>query len=484
MIPPTARDDPDEAPRDEHPAEARDAASETATRQVEPGEPEESEESTAEVTVVDWNRLPGPLRARLAELAAAALSEMRPGDVPMRLRPVVRFAPAKRAKLGQTELLAGLRDSSVFRAAVLDWCRNHRPTALRLDASDALAVAAAAVLQDSPTAIHHVELIDHRSAIATLRGERDTAVARAEKLATDNERLRAELAETGRIAQQAQEQSGSDADRLRKRLRDQGMKLKEAKDDAAAARSESERVREEAERSVSEMAAERDRERSRAAEERARADRAGREVETARQAAREARQGDELRLALLLDTLEGSVAGLRREIGADQMGADMTAGPRPAETISGVRTHSATTGEVADLAGLDRLLALPAVHLIVDGYNVTKTGYPELTLADQRDRLAHQLAALAARASVEVTLVFDGADVVAVPHAGPRGVRVLFSDPGVQADDVIRDLVEAEPRGRQIVVATSDRAVVSSVRRRGAYAVSSAVLLERINRSS
>lgn len=137
-------------------------------------------------------------------------------------------------------------------------------------------------------------------------------------------------------------------------------------------------------------------------------------------------------------------------------------------------------GEVSDTASLERLLALPAVHLIVDGYNVTKTGYAELPLADQRERLAHQLAALASRTGVEVTVVFDGADVLSVPTAGPRGVRVLFSEAGVQADDVIRALVEAEPSGRQLVVATSDRAVVRSVRRQGAYAVASAILLARL----
>ena len=40
---------------------------------------------------------------------------------------------------------------------------------------------------------------------------------------------------------------------------------------------------------------------------------------------------------------------------------------------------------------------LPQVHLIVDGYNVTKTGYGELPLVDQRTRLVTALAALAAR---------------------------------------------------------------------------------------
>jgi predicted RNA-binding protein with PIN domain len=122
------------------------------------------------------------------------------------------------------------------------------------------------------------------------------------------------------------------------------------------------------------------------------------------------------------------------------------------------------------------------VHLIVDGYNVSKTGYPELPLADQRTRLVGQLAALAARTGVEVTVVFDGAGVVSAPTRGSRGVRVLFSDAGVPADDVIRDLVAAEPQGRPVVVGTSDRAVVASVRTCGAYAVPSSVLLGRLVR--
>jgi predicted RNA-binding protein with PIN domain len=128
------------------------------------------------------------------------------------------------------------------------------------------------------------------------------------------------------------------------------------------------------------------------------------------------------------------------------------------------------------------LLALPVVHLVVDGYNVTKTGYPDLTLSDQRDRLTGQLAALAARTGAEITVVFDGAAVVAVPVTSSRGVRVLFSAPGVLADDVIRDLVAAEPRGRPVVVVTSDREVAESVRSRGAHPVASAVLLTRLAR--
>ncbi|SDX31921.1 Predicted RNA-binding protein containing a PIN domain [Saccharopolyspora shandongensis] len=425
---------------------------------------------------VDWDALPGPLRLRLAELAACSLGEMRASDVPAQLRPVVRFAPAKRAKLGQPALIAALRDSGVFRTAVVDWCGNHRPEALALDNTDPVAVAAAAVLLGSPIAPHYVELIAFRAEQGQLRSERDSATARVERLTADVERLRGELTEAKHAAERVGDENSSEADRLRKRLREQGVRLKEAKDAAEHARGELEKIRAEHEAEIEEVAAERDRERTRAQEERRRAERASSEVEVARQSAREARQGDEVRLALLLETLEGAVGGLRRELGASG------SGPRPADVVQRVRAHSGATGEVPDVAALDRLLALPAVHLIVDGYNVTKTGYPELPLSDQRDRLAHQLAALSARTGAEVTVVFDGADVLAVPTAGPRGVRVLFSEPGVQADDVIRDLVSAEPKGRQVVVATSDRAVVTSVRRRGAYAVSSAMLLARLNR--
>jgi hypothetical protein len=52
----------------------------------------------------------------------------------------------------------------------------------------------------------------------------------------------------------------------------------------------------------------------------------------------------------------------------------------------------------------------------------------------------------------------------------------------VLADDLIRSLVGAEPEGRPLVVVTSDRAVVDSVRRAGAHPVPSSVLLGRLAR--
>lgn len=66
-----------------------------------------------------------------------------------------------------------------------------------------------------------------------------------------------------------------------------------------------------------------------------------------------------------------------------------------------------------------------------------------------------------------MTCVFDGAELVApVLLAPPRGVRVLFSKPGVTADELIRQLVRAEPPGRPVIVVSTDREVADEWRAR------------------
>ena len=61
--------------------------------------------------------------------------------------------------------------------------------------------------------------------------------------------------------------------------------------------------------------------------------------------------------------------------------------------------------------------------------------------------------------------------------AAPRGVKVLFSPQGVIADQVIGELVEAEPRGRVVLVVSDDREVQARAQRAGARAVPSAALV-------
>jgi predicted RNA-binding protein with PIN domain len=438
--------------------------------------PDESEEDLTYASEIEWEEIPDAVRHRLAEIGAEAISGLNRVDIPQQLRAVAKFAPAKRARLGGASIMAALRTSSGFRTAVVEWAREHRPAALEISGAEPVSAAAAAVLLGDETAVHYIELVTRRAGDAVLRAERDAAVTRADKLENELKQLRGELDLAQGAADLVRSDGEAELDRLRKRLREQGVKLREAKDAAAAAGAEMARLRTEVDAQLAELTAQRDREKERAETERKKARRAEADAEVARQSAREARQADEVRLALLVDTMDGAVTGLRRELA---LGGG---GPRPADLVRGATAAQGTVGRVEDPAALDRLLALPSVHLVVDGYNVTKTGYPDLPLADQRDRLTHQLASLAARTSAEVTLVFDGAGVVAVPSAAPRGVRVLFSDPGVLADDVIRALVAAEPEGRPVVVVTSDRAVADSVRRRGAHPVPSAVLLARLGR--
>jgi predicted RNA-binding protein with PIN domain len=111
---------------------------------------------------------------------------------------------------------------------------------------------------------------------------------------------------------------------------------------------------------------------------------------------------------------------------------------------------------------------------------VTKSGYGELSLSDQRKRLVGAMATLAGRCGAEVTIAFDGGERPPAQPPVPRGVRVLFSAADEIADDLIRRLVAAEPVGRPIVVVTSDQQVVKDVQRDGAWTAPSAVLLARL----
>ena len=109
----------------------------------------------------------------------------------------------------------------------------------------------------------------------------------------------------------------------------------------------------------------------------------------------------------------------------------------------------------------EHLLRAPGAVLVVDGYNVTMTGWPELPAAEQRQRLLAAVSDLAHRTSTPVELVFDGADVepLSVPAPTRALVRVRFSDPGVEADDVIIDLVGRIPAATPVIVASSDNRV-------------------------
>ena len=86
------------------------------------------------------------MRSRLAEAASVAVGALPVDDVPIPLRRLARFTPAKRSRLGRPALLAELEASGAFRAAVVAWWDEHRPGELTPTVDDPLAAAAAAVL--------------------------------------------------------------------------------------------------------------------------------------------------------------------------------------------------------------------------------------------------------------------------------------------------------------------------------------------------
>jgi predicted RNA-binding protein with PIN domain len=126
------------------------------------------------------------------------------------------------------------------------------------------------------------------------------------------------------------------------------------------------------------------------------------------------------------------------------------------------------------------------ILLLVDGYNVTMTSWPHLELSRQRHQLVDALAELAMRTGTLVQVVFDGADVAGrfgPPAAARRLMRVTFSPEGVDADQVITDLVDQLNPAQGVVVATNDRALQEGVRRRGGNVITVAQLLGVLGRT-
>lgn len=131
----------------------------------------------------------------------------------------------------------------------------------------------------------------------------------------------------------------------------------------------------------------------------------------------------------------------------------------------------------------DHLLRTQNVLVLIDGYNVTMVGWPELRVADQRARLLKALDSVAASSGAEIEVIFDGAEVDPVSKwpTGPRDVRVRFSPPDVEADDVVLDMLAQLPPARPVVVVSSDNRVRAGAWELGANLLHAHQLLELLH---
>jgi predicted RNA-binding protein with PIN domain/phage shock protein A len=429
--------------------------------------------------------LPDSVRTRVIALAAESLGAMPTDQLPPSLKRVASFAPARRAKLAGTQIAGVLETDETFRERLAIQVRARvAELAEALEsgttpaAADPVELAAVAYLlrPDGWT-----EVVARSIDVA----ETERATAVTHELSEQVERLRHQLEETlgelretrGRHRQQIGTLKTENAD-LRHKLSDARTRVKSAEAASQAAAADLEQAHAEVTTATATAEAELRRLRTRIEELES-------EVAASRRADRAEKGEGTLRARLLLDTLLETAQGLRRELALPPVEGAPADAVEAHVAEQGGRTPT-SHGSLAsdDPALLDQLLALPRVHLIVDGYNVTKNAWPDSSLEIQRDRLLSGMAPLAARTGAEVTVVFDAADKVERPLVKrPRGVRVLYSPFGVIADDVIRQLVAAEPQGRPVVVVTSDRAVVRDIQRGGARAVSAAVLSRLLARS-
>ncbi|WP_305786223.1 NYN domain-containing protein [Symbioplanes lichenis] len=448
--------------------------------------PHESDDRPEEVAApLDEPSLPEAVRQRITTLAAAALPGLPGEEVPVALRRVARFAPNRRARLGGQAIAAQLAADPLFRQRLGGKILTDAgdlgeavAAGLAPAAADPVEVAALAYLArpeswltlieaagesvraeaDSAAVASQIREAEQRAA----RAEHDRAVAKVEA-----DKLRDELARVREELGQVREEARSAA----RALRETQAAHKRATDLVATEKGRAAKAAAEHDAEVRRM--------------KARLAEAEAQAASGKQTVKDARAAGDARLWLLLETIGQAATGLRRELALgpqDKLPADFVA-DHAADRPAALERSRPRAQDTDDPGRLDQLLALPRAHLIVDGYNVTKRGFAEMSLEQQRKRLITGLGGIAAQTGDEVTVVFDGAERVHGLPPAPRGVRVLFSHKGDTADELIRQLVRAEPAGRPLVVISSDREVADGVRRHGAYPMGADSLLRRLSRT-
>jgi predicted RNA-binding protein with PIN domain len=121
---------------------------------------------------------------------------------------------------------------------------------------------------------------------------------------------------------------------------------------------------------------------------------------------------------------------------------------------------------VAPLGGLTS--GSSAMPYLIDGNNVLGS-WRGRGPGRGREDVVRRVAAFCRARGARAILVFDGRPLRDDrPEQVLGGLRLLFPREGEEADDVIRRLVDAAPRPADLIVVTSDKALYSYTRTRGA----------------
>jgi predicted RNA-binding protein with PIN domain len=135
-----------------------------------------------------------------------------------------------------------------------------------------------------------------------------------------------------------------------------------------------------------------------------------------------------------------------------------------------------------DPAAIEAMIRTPGLAVIVDGYNVSMLAWPDASPAEQRERLCDALTEFQLRFRCEVTVVFDGAEVPGVRPLRRRGLRIVFSAAGQEADEVVVGEVMFRPAEVPVIVVSSDREVRTAAESEGATVLAADELLQLMRR--
>lgn len=119
---------------------------------------------------------------------------------------------------------------------------------------------------------------------------------------------------------------------------------------------------------------------------------------------------------------------------------------------------------------------------LIDGNNVMaqRVGWHRDKGAARRG-LLDELAEFARAKRVKLVVIFDGApEEFFKDGSSYRGVRVFYAERGSNADERIKELVEASRERRTLIVVTSDRALSAYVQRCGAQTLRSGEFRRRL----
>ncbi|MCA1703690.1 MAG: NYN domain-containing protein [Actinobacteria bacterium] len=389
--------------------------------------------------------LPDPAVAAVIRGIAAYMVVARPTDLPLKLRPL-RGKHRKMLTAHRNDIFAALDDDG-FRALLLDWLKDDPAVISRADAVILLTAAQREEGWETKLAGDTPRHEGRHEGMARPTDRTGALVREKERVRKAREEARSAKAQAHKEVEEERKKTSllvNQVDQLTRKVSELDASLAKAKKEAEFARSQMER-----------------------------------EVRKARRATDQA--------AAALESSKATVKALRTDISkmkavapASRRAAPTPPAPRAPNEPTRRRRLTVPKGRFEDdPETLTEWLATPFLHLLVDGYNVSKAqgGFGDLALEDQRGRLLQEVGKLARKHKLTATVIFDGSDVAPRTTRRPRApVEVEYSRADEIADDHLIAKLEGLPK-YPVVVVTNDRELQSRAARLGATIATSNQLL-------